>query len=179
MLKKKLLAVCMMAVMACMTLTACGSDDSDSGKETSKTEAGDKAGKTDGYVFKYNGVEVVVDAEADAIIDKLGEPASYFEADSCAFQGKDKTYGYGSFEITTYEENGKDYISTILLKDDTVATVEGLTIGQSIDDMVNAYSDGYDANTGMYTYKKGNMKLIVIMEDDSIKSIEYSSLALE
>ena len=90
-----------------------------------KTET-NKATEPKGYVFEYNGVKIGMDMEAAPIIAALGEADSYFEAPSCAFEGLDKTYSYGSFEIDTYEQNGKDYISTVFFCDDLIETPEGV-----------------------------------------------------
>ena len=41
--------------------------------------------------------------------------------------------------ITTYPEDGKDYVYSIELKDDTVTTKEGAYIGMAKADVVSAY----------------------------------------
>ena len=55
-----------------------------------------------GYVFSHNGVDFTVDMEVADVIAALGEPTSYYEVPSCAFEGLEKIYDYSSFEITTY-----------------------------------------------------------------------------
>ena len=55
-----------------------------------------------GFVFISGDVQIVIDAEAEPIVEALGEPKSYFEAASCAFEGLDKIYTYGGFEVNTY-----------------------------------------------------------------------------
>lgn len=65
----------------------------------------------------------------EPLVKKLGDADNYFESDSCAFQGKDKVYTYGSVKITTYPKDNKDYVYTIELLDDTVSTPEGISIG--------------------------------------------------
>ena len=137
-----------------------------------------KVAEPKGYVFEYNGVKVGMDMEAAPIIAALGEADSYFEAPSCAFEGLDKTYSYGSFEIDTYEQNGKDYISTVFFCDDLIETPEGVCLFETKADMVNAYGENYTEEFGMLVYEKDGMKLQFILEGDEITSIEYTSTVL-
>lgn len=132
-----------------------------------------------GYVFEYNGVKIGMDMEAAPIVAALGEPASYFEAPSCAFEGLDKTYSYGSFEIDTYEQNGKDYISCVYFCDDLIETTEGVALFETKADMIAAYGESYTEEHGMLVYVKDGMKLKFILEGEEITSIEYSSTALD
>ena len=132
-----------------------------------------------GYAFIYNGVAVEMDADAVPVIEQLGEPDSYFEAPSCAFEGIDKIYTYGSFELDTYPMEGKDYVSTIIFKDDIITTTEGVGIGESVEKMEEVYGTGWTDENGMAVYEKDGMKLCFIIEDDSIISVEYRSTATE
>lgn len=130
-----------------------------------------------GYVFVTGGVTVEVDADMAPILQALGEPASYFEAASCAFEGLDKIYTYNSFEIDTYPSQDRDLVSAVVLKDDSVTTAEGICIGDSLEKLLETYGDGAQ-ESGMLVYEKDGMKLCFILQDDSIISIEYRSTAL-
>ena len=147
-------------------------EEADNGNSTTVTEP-------KGYVFEYNGVKIGMDMEAAPIVAALGEPASYFEAPSCAFEGLDKTYSYGSFELDTYEQNGKDYIAGIFFVDDLIETPEGVALFETKADMTKAYGDGFKEEYGMLVYEKDGMKLKFILEGDEITSIEYASKALD
>ena len=72
--------------------------------------------KTKEFSFVYGQIQIAPHMEAASIIEKLGEPESYHEYESCAFQGKDKRYQYKDIIICTYPKNGADYIYTIQLK---------------------------------------------------------------
>ena len=181
-----------MAVTAAVLLTACGGEKENGNQDAQPTTApttsaeqnpgtssGDLKNEAKGYLFEYNGVTVGMDMEAAPIIEALGEPSSYFEAPSCAFEGLDKMYTYGSFEIDTYELNGKDYISAVLLKDDMIATPEGVSLFMKKADMVKAYGENYTEEFGMLVYEKDGMKLKFIVTDDEITSIEYATTALD
>lgn len=132
-----------------------------------------------GYAFIYNGIIIEIDAEAASIIEKLGEPVSYFEAASCAFEGIDKMYTYNSFEVDTYPMDGVDYISSVTFKDDSIMTAEGVGIGDSMDKIMEIYGDNGENESGMLVFEKDKMKLCFIIQDDCIASIEYRSTVLE
>ena len=141
--------------------------------QTSQTETA----ASRGYVLTVNNVTVEVDAEAAPIVEALGEPVSYFEAASCAFEGLDKIYTYNSFEIDTYPSQDRDLVSAVILKDDSIATAEGVCIGDSLEKLQEVYGEATLEN-GMLIYAKDGMKLCFIMQDDSVISIEYRSTAL-
>ncbi len=140
---------------------------------------GDTAVNYKGYAFIYNGVVVEMDVDAAPVIEQLGEADSYFEAPSCAFEGIDKIYTYGSFELDTYPTDEKDYISSIIFKDDTITTPEGIGIGDSAAKMEETYGTGQTDENGMAVYEKDGMKLCFILEGETIASIEYRSKVLD
>lgn len=150
-------------------------------KETEGEKEADVSEKVTqkGYVFIYNNVVMEMDADASSAIEQLGEPNSYFEAPSCAFEGVDKKYTYGSFELDTYPEGEKDHISAVVFKDDSITTPEGVGIGDSREKLAEAYGDGGTEELGMTVYRKDDMKLCFIFQDDSIISIEYRSTVLD
>ena len=132
-----------------------------------------------GYVFKAGDVEIEIEAEAQAYIDALGEPKSYYEAPSCAFGDLDKIYTYNGFELNTFSEGGKDYVSAVILKDDSVSTKEGVYIGDSVDKVKETYGEHTSKTDKAVVYAKGNMKLCFFIEDDVVVSIEYLNTILD
>lgn len=191
---KKLVVVLMFALV----LTGCGKEktndnanineptpvesqnnQANQGAENNDKAETNKVTEPKGYVFEYNGVKIGMDMEAAPIIAALGEADSYFEAPSCAFEGLDKTYSYGSFEIDTYEQDGKDYISTIFFCDDLIETPEGVCLFETKEEMMKAYGEGFKEEFGMLVYEKDGMKLKFILDGDEITSIEYSSTVLD
>lgn len=146
---------------------------------TQPTKAPDKENKVNGYVFTYNGTEVEADADAAAYVEKFGEPVSYYETPSCAFDNLDKFYTYQGFEIDTYYSDGKDLVLSVVLLDDTVSTTEGICIGDAQEKVTAAYGEPTESTDNSVTYKKDNMKLVFIFKDGVIASIEYKSLVLD
>lgn len=143
--------------------------------ETTAEAVETKAPSPSGFLFlPVTGVEIFMHMEAAPVFEQLGKPQSSMETPSCAFQGTDRIYTYSSYEITTYESEGKEYIYDVYFLDDTVTTKEGIYIGCSTAEMISAYGEDYTESTGSYTYKKDGMTLQFITENDSIISIRYN-----
>lgn len=159
---------------------ASGGSVQESGNTAGTQTGSGVQGAAKGYVFRYNGVTVSVDEDMAAVLEGLGEPATPpFEAPSCAFEGLDKTYTYGSFVIETYPQGEKDYVSTITLKDDAVSTAENIYIGSSLADVTNAYGTDYTEQGSMLVYHKDGMKLCILMDNEEVTSIQYFSTVLD
>lgn len=152
------------------------SGDSQDRQEASQADPAPQE-SSGGYVFRVGDVAVEVDGDVAPVIEALGEPVSYFEAASCAFEGLDKIYTYQGYEIDTYPVQDRDLVSAVILKDDTVATAEGICIGDTLEKLLEAYGEGVQEN-GMLVYARDGMKLCFILQEDSVISIEYRSTAL-
>ncbi len=129
-----------------------------------------------GFSFTYNGIEIALGAEAAPIIDALGEPRSYTEEASCAFDGVDKTYYYGSFYLSTCPINGIDRVYTIWLADDTVATNESIRIGSFQTQVEDAYGTGSFDGINCFTQTKNQSKLSILLENGIVTSIRYEMI---
>jgi hypothetical protein len=167
-MKRKLFFALMSVLLLSLVLTGC------SNKETGNHDPGTE---DDGYEFVSNGVNIQMLAEADAVLSELGEESTYFEAESCAYQGMDKIYTYSGFELRTNEIDKKDFVTSVLLVDDSVATPEGVSLFMTKEDMVKAYGDDYVEELGLYTYTMGNSMLSFLIKDNEITSIEYTAVA--
>ena len=189
---KKLILLTLIAAML-LALSACGGTNnvgiiggadgptqiivgSSGGGE--KTAAGSTEDESR-YAFVHKGVSIVPDMEAASILEALGEPLSYFETASCAFEGLGKVYTYGGFELDTYPMDGTDYISSVIFKDDSVSTAEGLMIGDSGEKIVEVYGQPSSSADNLYTYEKGGAQLRFILQAGDIVSIEYMSLVAD
>lgn len=140
---------------------------------------GQQSASAKGYVFVSGSVTIFMDADASSITSALGEPKSYYEAASCAFEGLDKIYTYGGFEMETYPIDGKDYVSVVALKDDSVTTPEGVTLGDSRAKVEEKYGTEYRENGSSLVYEKDGMKLTFILDGDEVISIQYKSGVLD
>lgn len=150
-------------LLLCLGLAACGSPS-----HTDTPEPG--------FTFTYNGVEMAINANAAGILPQLGTPKSYTEEASCAFDGMDKTYYFGSFYLTTYPMEGKDYIYSIWFADDSVATEEGIYIGASKEAVANAYGAECFNGTNAFIIEKGKTKLTIVLTEGTVSSVLYETV---
>lgn len=182
----KLLALLLACVLC---FTACGNAEDTTGNDTPQSQPVQEqtedvqAKGEEAYVFSYEGLEIKVGSLMSEYLDTLGEPISYFEAASCAFDGLDKVYSYNSFEITTYPVDDKDYVGSIRFLDDMVETKEGVALFGTKADMTAAYGETYVDENGVLVYyydgKEENGRLCFILSGDEIISIEYQAAAFE
>lgn len=142
----------------------------ENGKGGSETPAGQDNGS---YGFTYQDVRLVVNTNIADALSKLGDPSSYHESDSCAYQGLDKIYTFPFFVIYTYPIDGNDFISSIEVKADTVTTDEGIRIGSSKDDVLKAYGNEYEEQGAVLKYKKGECVLSFVITDNAVSGIVY------
>ena len=186
-----MLGVCVFALTACgggddqkvvSKLPSSGTESSQNNQNASESEKAPES--MTGYIYEVENAEgtkvsLTTDIEASAVIEALGEPVSYFESASCAFNGLDKVYTYDHFRIETYPEGEKDIISMIVFLDDLTETPEGVSIGMTKADMETAYGTDHEEKKGMTVYKKDGKYLAFLLQDDVIKSIEYNSAVLD
>lgn len=164
-------------ILIMVLFTACGGDDKTPGNTNDvKDNTSQNASDADGFKFKYNGVTVPMNVDAEPVINNLGESMDYFEAASCAFQGLDKIFYYSGFELSTYPQGEKDFISAVNLLDDTVATEEGIYLGSSMDDVIDAYGEDYSNENDFYTYTKDDSQLTFVIENDVVTAITYGAV---
>ena len=138
--------------------------------------ASDAPSKQDGFAFTYNAVQITPGAQAETALEALGKPKSYTEEPSCAFDGMDKTYYYGSFYLSTYPLEGKDYVLRIWLADDSVATAEGIRIGSGQGEVEKAYGAACFNGSNAFVSTKGDTRLTVILEDGAVTTILYEAI---
>lgn len=168
--KKSIIAVILMSMLV---FVGCGGSTE---KDNTSDNSSSANTETKGYVMTVQGTDVAVNAPMAPIVDALGEADKYFESESCAFQGLDKVYTYGSVVITTYPEDGKDYVYSIELKDDTVTTKEGAYIGMAKADVVSAYGNATNETEVALVYEKDACQLAFILEDGLVKNITYTAI---
>lgn len=147
-------------------------------EETEESKQNEQEQTIAGYVFESNGLTFTVDMDMAGILEQLGEPNSSYEQPSCAAQGIAKIYTYSGFEIETYPDGDTDLIACIVLKDDSVATSEGIDLSMTKEDIIAAYGSDYEESETSMVYEKDGTKLCFIFDGDDISSIEYDSPVL-
>ena len=163
---KKLLIFVLTACML-LSLTACGGGGAE---ETTNASYAPE----DTFSFTYKGTKITLHDAAEPIVAALGEPVKYTESTSCAFEGLDKSYYYGSFYLETYPKGEKDFVYGWWFADDSVSTSEGVYIGAPQAEVEAAYGADSFNGTNAYVVKKAAGTLTVILTDGVVSSIQYA-----
>lgn len=173
---KKLLIVAL-AVCMLLSLTACGASTSSESTVGSNNAVGNTTPSTpaeDGFAFEYKGTKITFHAPAAPIVAALGEPVKYTESTSCAFEGLDKSYYYGSFYLETYPQGNEDFVYGWWFADDSVITEEGIYIGATQAEVEKAYGTDCYNGTNAFVISKDAGSLTIILEDGLVSSIQYA-----
>ncbi|MBQ7320804.1 MAG: hypothetical protein IJW99_01780 [Clostridia bacterium] len=154
----------MLAVLMLMTsMFACGSGEAEVTHETQRVEE---------WSLNVNGKELYVGMDMPK---DLGEPTSYFEAASCAIQGLDKDYTYGSILVKTEDDGKTERIVGLTILDDGAATTMGVTIGDSRDKVVGAHSTPKSESETALVYAAGvGVIAKFLLRDGVVTSITYT-----
>lgn len=135
------------------------------------TEAPAAAAAVGNYIFVTDGVALVPGTVFDPGI--LPEAQSVYEVPSCAIEGTDNLYNYGGYELTAFDDGTNELIYSILLIDPNITTTEGLALGDSAAKVVELYGEGYSVQGTSWVYSGDAEQLIIILQGDSVASIEY------
>lgn len=163
-MSKRIICLCLFTVLFA-AMSACGSENNMNTQQMSSAE--------ESFVFSYKGLDICVNDDVSAIVASLGEPADYFEAPSCAFEGLDKLYSYNDVEIDTYPDGDVDRISAIILNSDLVETKEGICIGDDVSLVKEKYGNDFKESTGLISYESGESELRFLIREEIVISIEY------
>lgn len=180
---KKTIAI-LMTIFA-LSLAACSSQGTDSpaklgsGQETIETTdkaagTADSKQGTAGFTVNYKGTEIVINTDAKPVIEALGNGYEYFESESCAYQGLDKTYDYKIFKLYTYPDGDKDLISSVEFTSDVMATKEGVKIGTPEAEVDSVYGSDYKTNGMARIYNSGDCNLSIVIKDGAVTGIIYN-----
>ena len=169
---KRLIALLAVLCMA-LSFAACSAPQTAEPEETSPDMG--NPGDPEAYYFTYKGTEIRLNADMEVILNALGEPKNYKESASCAFEGLDKTYSYGSFVVETYPKGEKDYVYRFWFLDDLVKTAEGIKRGDTKEAVEAVYgADAYNGRNAFVLEKKNYKMTIILNKDGVVDSIEYS-----
>lgn len=185
---KRILTLTVTSVMLFSLITACSSGANNNTAITAATtgtntvnessqvspESSEVAVIVSEYGYTLNGIKIKPNDNFSDIVDSLGEADDYFESESCAFQGLDKVYTYGSVTIKTYPKDDIDYILSVEFKDDITKTDEGISIGSTSEEITAIYGESYVSNGSSITYTDGNTNLNFILTDGKVSYITYT-----
>ncbi len=172
---KKLLILVMLLSIA-VTLFACAEETADTQNDL-QLDFIDPNAVVPNYGklgFAANGKTFGIYDKVDDVLAAIGDPSGTFDAESCAYQGKDYFYYFSGFELTTNDFDGIQRITLISIIDDTVAIPQGVKIGMSLDEALALMPNDYTQSTGIYSFTDGSCLLRLRSEEGVITGIEYS-----
>ncbi len=171
-MKRKFALVLAITLCLAASVTACG-------KSRERKEVNNSSGSQtaeSGYTFAVSGVNIGIGEDFAQYKDSLGE-ASMSESTSCANAGMDRRFSYKGYIVMTNCEAGSDvdYVTHIELKDDTVSTPEGIAIGDDASKVAEKYGEATESDDKKMIYVKGGMRLIFLLTDGKVSSIQYEA----
>lgn len=184
---KKIIAI-LLSLLMLFALTACGEPaDQDNTTtnavaDTTTQAADDTTAAADttaasqdaleaGFVFTFEGVALIPGQSFDASV--LPEPQSVYQVPSCAIEGTDNVYNYGTIEVTAFNDGTGEVIYSVYIVDANTPTDEGLYIGDTVDHVTAAYGQDCVRENGQITYRKGDTLLVLILDGDYVMSIDF------
>ena len=170
---KRIIAGILVSLCLVLSLAGCGGETKVITGSSATKGSSAAAGSGGEYVFKAKDVEIHINSEAKAVLDKLGKPLSTFESPSCAFGDLDVYNTYAGFEVNTFQEKKTDYVKEVILKDDSVSTPEGISIGEAADKVEKTYGAPTEKSDTKMEYAKEKMKLIFVLKSGKVDEIQY------
>lgn len=175
---KKLIAA-LLAVLMLVALTACNTQKPEppqvTDPSTSTTAPNNDPKPTkpaeEGFFFTYEGVKLIPGAPFNP--SALPEADSVFTVPSCAIDGTDNVYSYPVLELTAYNDGSGEVIYSIYLTDANTPSEEGLYVGDDLARVTELYGTAYSQNGDELIYTKGKTSLSLILNDNTVISIEY------
>ena len=157
------ISMILLAVMLCASIASCSD--------------GGSGGDATGYSVTVAGKELTADMLMSDVKEALGSTYEVRESQACPpFSGTERLYDFSSLQVTTYEEDGKERVMVIFLKDES-ANASGVTIGSTVDEMKTALGEEYSmlgTGTYVYTAKDGSVLKCGVM-NDAVRSITLTT----
>ena len=170
---KRIIAGILVSLCLVLSLAGCGGETKVITGSSAAKGSSAAAGAGGEFVFKAKDVEIHINSEAKAVLDKLGKPLSTFESPSCAFGDLDVYNTYAGFEVNTFQEKKTDYVKEVILKDDSVSTPEGVSIGEEATKVEKTYGAPTEKSDTKMEYAKEKMKLIFVLKSGKVDEIQY------
>lgn len=192
----KKISMYILCIAMVLSLVACsaGSDNSSENNATSKATGGSPADNTgseesestpkkdEGETEKltkdavsYNNfvlkIGMVINED---VISKIGEPTDIQNADSCIGDGQDIIYSYQDLDLQTFKSEDKEVLYSIVINTDSVATADGIRVGNTYDEVKNVYGTPEEETVAFVSYKVEEDRWITFyLTDNVVESIEY------
>ena len=132
-------------------------------------------------VITVQGQDYSLLEDAAGLLQALGDDCQFSEAESCVYDGMDKTFDYGSIFVYTVPSGTADLLDGLDVYDDSITTARGIRVGADRNDVLLAYGPQAGQESDLVYNVSGNIsrlgdpKLTFIMDGDQIAGISYYS----
>ena len=178
---KKIIAFALAALLA-LGLASCGGTADPGGKQID-TKPGSPIDTADNFSYTYDGVLITLGAAPEPVLAALPEPSYSREDESCAIPGAiDNINSYPGLDLyVTYPEAGEaPFITSVRLMDDSIATPEGLYVGDPAEKIAELQGQYDEEKSGFYYYYKGESSLMIsVGADGTVDQIIYDYIFLD
>lgn len=167
------------------TSLADGNEETDDSTATDSTETSGEQGSTfteQDLIVSVDGQNFSMLEDTAGLLSILGDEYAYNEAESCVYDGMDKTFDYGQVIVYTVPSGDIDLLDGIDILDQSIATSKGIQVGSSREDVLAAYGqpadDQYDLtyNVSGDIERVGDPRLTFYLDDDdNVNLISYYS----
>jgi hypothetical protein len=131
-------------------------------------------------VFALDGKQYRIKTDVQPLLEALGPDYKMEASPSCLFVGEDKVFTYADVVITTNPIDGKDIIDEIDLKTAKYATLRGIRVGDTPEQVKAAYGENCTDDGYIITYYLSGVlddlkspQLYFELEDGKVKSIGF------
>ena len=131
------------------------------------------------YYFETDSVSIRMGEDADTLNAYLDQAQNVYELPLCGMVGKQITYDLGHYELDVIKTEEYCKIYSVVFKDDIITTKEGCYIGDSEENVIGTYGEPDERDEYSIEYIKGSSRLVFILEDGYVRSIQYFSTELE
>lgn len=166
--------------------TSSDSEDPDESESTGSSETTDQEEVAS---FDADDLRIVVDdssftmlEDAAGLLSLLGDDYQYSEAESCVFEGMDKTFDYGDLLVYTVPSGDIDLLDGYDIIAGDYTTTAGIGLGSTRDEVLAAYGDPADDSDYMIYNESGNPEnigeprlTIVLGSSGDVEMISYYS----
>ncbi len=127
------------------------------------------------YSYRIGDKSVYVGQTAAEALQLLGGEYETYEAPSCAAEGTDVFYYYQNLTLVVLNTEKEKIVSQLYFKNDSVATAEGLRIGDPYAKVIDTYGEDYLIEGTALNYQGNKMQLVIGIKDQKVDSVTYKS----
>ena len=123
------------------------------------------------YIVEIDNIEINIDDEY--VEDRIKGEKSQYEVTNCAIGGTNIVHIFDNVEITTYTNNKKELIYSIVFTNPSIASKNGIKLGLSKDEVVGILNNECEIEDSLITKDYGAYQLNIVLKDDVVISVEY------